>query len=63
MGSKTSTAQNIPNQSIENHKHFKINHHSYSEDRAIPTQQSARSGAVLPFQALSALKELAPSVN
>jgi len=51
MGSKTSTAQNIPNQSIENHKHFKINQHSDSEYRVLSTHQSARSGAVFPCQA------------
>jgi len=34
-----------------------------SEYRVISTQQSARSSALFPSQALSALKELAPSAN
>jgi len=42
---------------------YNYNQQSDSEYRVISTQQSARSSALFPSQALSALKELAPSAN
>nr|WP_139229492.1 hypothetical protein [Pantoea varia] len=61
--SKTPKRRNKSNQPIESKKYFNINQHSDSEYRVISTQQSARSGALFPFQPLSALKVLAPYAN